>query len=88
MLKKIFNFRNLIFLVIMIALVVVIVKQQSTLNDKVEQYKAAVAESEEIAGEREDFENGKAIGNKYTSDEDRARGAGYVYNGEIVFIYG
>ena len=78
MLKKIFNFRNLIFLIIMIALCVIIVKQQTTLNNKVDEYNAAVAESEAIAGEREDFETGKAVGNTYTSDEDLARGAGYV----------
>ena len=87
MLKKIFNFRNLIFLIIMIALCVIIVKQQTTLNNKVDEYNAAVAESEAIAGEREDFETGEAVGNTYTSDEDLARGAGYVYNGEIVFDY-
>ena len=87
MLKKIFNIRNLIFILLIISFCFILVKQQSTLDEKYDAYRQAVAESERIENEKEQLDVKRSLSGTDTTGEELARDEGYIYDGEYYFIY-
>ncbi|MBQ7444995.1 MAG: hypothetical protein IJS71_03530 [Clostridia bacterium] len=87
MLKKIFSLRNIIFAVIIVAFAAVIAGQQSVLNEKESQYKAALAEKKRIEKAMEELDINKQMADSEILEEERARENGYLYPDEIRIEY-
>jgi len=85
--KHIFNLRMLILVGAIVAVVAVIIGQQSLLDAKMDEYEDAAANYEAVSTEKDKLDDEK---NSELSDEDIegiAREEGYVDDDEIVFIY-
>lgn len=88
MLKKIFNVRNLIFILLIVSFCFILVKQQSTLDEKYDAYRQAVAESERLEDVKEQLDVKKSLSGTDTTGEELARDEGFIYGEEYYFKYG
>ena len=85
--KKIFNFRNIVFVAIAVYLVFMLVNQQKTLDDNVNRGREIRAELAAAEQDLEDIEAEEAAADTDEYIERRAReDLGYVYDYETVYI--
>ncbi len=85
--KKIFNFRNIVFAAIAVYLVFLLISQQKTLDENIERGENIRSDLAAASEKLEEIENEEEIADTDEYIEKRAREElGYVYDDEIVYI--
>lgn len=87
MAKRLINWKNIILVCIIAILVVLIIRQQSVLDEKRSEYEAEAETSASISKENEQQNLDKIMKGTASEEEDFARSEGYIYPDEKVIEY-